>query len=142
MNIVELINQAIKALSLNKMRTGLATLGIVIGIGSVIALISLGQGSQKSVEAQIQSLGSNLLTVVPGSQNTGGVRSAAGSNQTLTLDDAKAIQNSEQITTVQTVSPEFSRRSQVTAGRNNTNTQIIGVSPAYAEVHKVTIAEG
>jgi len=142
MDIIEVISQSIKALTLNKMRTGLATLGIVIGIGSVIALISLGQGSQKSVESQIQSLGSNLLTVIPGSQSTGAVRGAAGSNQTLTLDDAKAVQSSSQVDTIQTISPEYSKRTQVTAGRNNTNTQIIGVWPSYAEVHQVTIDEG
>ncbi len=142
MDLFELIGQAIKSLTLNKMRTGLATLGIVIGIGSVIALISLGQGGQQSVESQIQSLGSNLLTVIPGSQNNGAVRSAAGSNTTLTLDDAKAIQTSPQINTIQMVSPEYSKRGQITAGRNNTNTQVVGVMPAYAEVHKISIDEG
>src|SRR5258708_21132714 len=126
------------------MRTGLATLGIVIGIGSVIALISLGQGSQKQVESQIQSLGANLLTVIPGSQNTGAVRGAAGSNQSLTLDDAKAVQAAigGEITTIKLISPEFSRRTQVTYGRNNTNTQLIGVLPAYMEAHKIDIDEG
>ena len=144
MDIFELIHQSIKALSLNKMRTGLATLGIVIGIGSVIALISLGQGSQKQVESQIQSLGANLLTVIPGSQNTGAVRGAAGSNQSLTLDDAKAVQAAigGEITTIKLISPEFSRRTQVTYSRNNTNTQVIGVVPAYMEVHKIDIDEG
>lgn len=142
MEIFELIGQSIKSLTLNKMRTGLATLGIVIGIGSVIALISLGQGTQKAIESQIQSLGSNLLTVIPGAQNNGAVRTAAGSNTTLTLDDAKSIQSSTQVTDVQAVSPEVSRRAQVTAGRNNTNTQIIGVTPAYSEVHKVEMANG
>lgn len=142
MDIFELIQQSIKALSLNKMRTGLATLGIVIGIGSVIALISLGQGSQKAVESQIQSLGANLLTVIPGSQNNGVVRGAAGSTTTLTLDDALAIQNSSQVNTVKSVSPEYSKRTQLTAGRNNTNTQVIGVYPSYPDVHKVTLDHG
>ena len=71
MDIFELIREAVGTLILNKMRTGLAALGIIIGIGSVIALISLGQGSQKAVENQIQSLGANLLTVIPGGQNSG-----------------------------------------------------------------------
>lgn len=142
MEISELIAEAIGTLTLNKMRTGLATLGIVIGIGSVIALISLGQASQKSIETQIQSLGANLLTISPGSFNSGGVRGAAGGVTTLTLDDAKAIQSSAQITTVKTVSPEFSQRAQVTAGRNNTNTQIAGVVSEYADVRKVSIDTG
>ena len=142
MDFFELITECLGALTLNKMRTGLAVLGIIIGIGSVIALISLGQASQKSIQNQIQSLGANLLTVIPSGQNTGGVRGAAGGGTTLTLEDAKAIEVSPQITTIQGVSPEFSRRTQVTAGRNNTNTQVIGVYPEYANIRKVTVSSG
>src|SRR3990167_5157730 len=127
------LQSAIEALTLNKLRTSLATLGVVIGIGAVIALISLGQSSQKAVEAQIQSLGSNLLTVIPGAQASGGVRQAAGGATTLTFEDAKAILNTPQITTIINVSAEVSRRGQVTAGRNNTNTQVLGITPAYRE---------
>lgn len=141
-NLIEIIIESFRTLTLNKMRTGLAILGIIIGIGSVIALISLGQSSQQSVTNRIESLGANLLTVSPGGQNTGAVRGAIGGGTTLTLEDAKAIQSSPEITTVKNVSPEFSRRTQITAGRNNTNTQIIGVYPAYADVHKVEIASG
>ncbi len=142
MNNTKLIAEAIGTLTINKLRTGLAMLGIVIGIGSVIALVSLGQASQQAIQSQIQSLGSNLLTVQPGSQNTGAVRGAAGGGTTLTLDDAKAIASSSEITTIQNVSPEFSRRSQVTTGSTNTNTQIIGVTPTYAIVHNVSVADG
>jgi len=143
MDIPELIIESVSTLTLNKMRTGLAILGIIIGIGSVIALISLGQGSQKSIESQIESLGSNLLTVMPGGQNAGrGVRGAIGGSTTLTLDDAKALETSTQITTIQNVSPELSRRSQVTAGRNNTNTQITGVTSQYAPIHKISLSSG
>jgi len=142
MDILELIEEAFSTLSKNKMRTGLAILGIVIGIGSVIALISLGQGSQKSVEQQIQSLGSNLLTISPGGQTTGGVRSAGGTTTTLTLADAEAIQNSPEVTQITNVSPEYSSRSQIVAGRNNTNTQLIGVYPSYAEIRKIEVASG
>jgi putative ABC transport system permease protein len=142
MDIKEQIIEAIGTLRNNKMRTSLAILGIVIGIGSVIALISLGQSSQKSVENQIQSLGSNLLTVSPGSQNSGGIREAAGSSTTLTLEDALAIKNSKELQTIQDVSPEFSKRSQVTAGRNNSNTSIIGVYPQYSDIRKISMATG
>lgn len=141
-DILELISESFGTLSLNKMRTGLAILGIIIGIGSVIALISLGQSSQKSIENSIQSLGSNLLTVIPGSQRSGGVQGALGGATTLTLEDALAIAKDPSVTTVAAVSPEFSRRSQVTAGANNTNTQITGVYPEYAQVHKVTMSNG
>lgn len=142
MEYSELIKEAFSTLKTNKLRTGLAVLGIIIGIGSVIALVSLGQASQKSVQNQIQSLGSNLLTVTPGAQRTGNVRSAGGSITSLTYEDAKAIAASTQITTVKNISPELSRRAQVVAGRNNTNTQIMGITPAYAEVRKLNIASG
>ena len=90
-------------LTLNKMRSGLAVLGIIIGIGSVIALISLGQGSQKAVEQQIQSLGSNLLTIMPRGGSSGPVQGAIGGGTTLTLADAEAIKAGQAITTEITV---------------------------------------
>ncbi|OGM26545.1 hypothetical protein A2627_00780 [Candidatus Woesebacteria bacterium RIFCSPHIGHO2_01_FULL_39_28] len=142
MEISEIIMEALNNLTVNKLRTGLATLGIVIGIGSVIALVSLGQATQQTVQSQIQALGSNLLTVRPGAQQTGVVRGAVGGGTTLTLDDAKEIASSSQITTVKNVSPEFSRRAQVTTSGSNTNTQIIGSVPAYAQVHKIEVASG
>ena len=142
MELTEIISEAANTLFTNRLRTALATLGIVIGIGSVIALISLGAGSQKAISDQIQSLGSNLLTISPGSQTSGSVRSATGSNTTLTYDDAKAILTSPKVTTVSEVSPELSRRSQVTTGGANTNTQVIGVEPVYSEVHKITVSSG
>lgn len=138
----EILTESMQTLTLNKLRTGLAMLGIVIGIGSVIALVSLGQASQQAIQSQIQSLGANLLTVQPGSQNAGGVRGAAGGGTTLTLADAKAIETSSAVTTVQKVSPEYTGRAQLVAGKNNTNTQIIGSTPAYADVHNVAVASG
>lgn len=142
MKTKEVIYEGLSTLKLNKVRSGLAVLGIVIGIGSVIALVSLGQATQKSIQNQIQSLGSNLLTIQPGAINTGGVRGMSGGRTTLTLEDAKAIARSSQITTIKTVSPEVSRRMQVTTEENNTNTQIIGVLPEYVSVHKVEIEDG
>lgn len=142
MEFQEIITEALRTLIVNKLRTGLAALGIIIGIGSVIALISLGQSSQKSIESQIQSLGSNILTVSPAGQNSGGVRGAGGGGTTLTNDDATAIQNATSLSSISRVSPEFSQRSQVTAGRNNTNTQITGVEPQYGDIRKVTMARG
>ena len=142
MEYKELIIEAIGTLTLNKLRTGLAVLGIVIGIGSVIALISIGQSSQQSITNSIQSLGSNLLTVSPRGQNQGGIQSAGGSGITLTLEDAKAISTSPEITYIASVSPEYQSRAQVTAGRNNTNTQITGVTPKYADIHKVSLSSG
>lgn len=142
MEYQEIIIEAIGTLRINKLRTGLAVLGIVIGIGSVIALISLGQATQQAVQTQIQSLGANLLTVNPGAQRTGAVRGAGGGNTTLTLEDANAIATTAEITTIQNVSPELSRRTQITTGKSNTNTQVIGVIPLYTDVHKIIIATG
>jgi len=142
MDLLELFFESLGTLTLNKTRTGLAVLGIVIGIGSVIALVSLGQATQQSIQSRIESLGSNLLTIQPGSTNQGGVRGAQGGRTTLTYDDAEAIQTSSSITTVSKISPEFSRRTQVTTGGSNTNTQIIGSTPVYLEVHKVTMSAG
>lgn len=142
MDLKELFLESISALTLNKLRTGLAILGVVIGIGSVITLISLGQSSQRLIEARIQSLGSNLLTVSPGSRTSGGIRGASGGVTTLTYSDAKIIATSPQITTVKNVSAEYSGNAQIVAGRNNTNTRIIGVTPEYSSVRNVTVASG
>ncbi|MFH1295028.1 MAG: ABC transporter permease [bacterium] len=144
MDLVELLEEALASLTQNKMRTALATLGIIIGTGSVIALISLGQASQKAVENQIQSLGSNLLTVTPGSQSSGNVRGGLGSATTLTYNDAKALLAAigTQLPNVKNASAELSRRAQVVAGRNNTNTQIVGAIPSYAEIRKLELAAG
>lgn len=142
MDLINLFLESLTTLTLNKTRTGLAILGIIIGIGSVIALMSLGQSTQKSIQNQIQALGSNLLTITPGSISQGGVRGVSGGGTTLTLEDAEAIETSSQITTIQSVSPELSRRIQLVTGANNTNSQVIGVAPAYADVHKITLESG
>jgi len=142
MKLTELFFESLSTLTLNKTRTILAILGIVIGIGSVIALMSLGQATQKSIQNQIQSLGSNLLTVQPGSSQSNGVRSASGGRTTLILSDAKSISSSTEITTISKVSPEYSSRSQIVATQGNSNSQIVGVTPVYSEVHKISIEEG
>lgn len=141
-DLKETLIESFATLTVNKLRTGLAILGIVIGIGSVIALVSLGQATQAQIQNQIQALGANLLTVIPGSQNSGGVRGAAGGGTTLTLEDANAIKTDSSITTVTNVSPEISTRAQVTTGKNNANVQVIGATAAYASVHKVDMSEG
>lgn len=141
MEFFELIKESFSTLTLNKLRTGLATLGIVIGIGSVIALISLGQAGQKAIESQIEALGSNLLTVIPGAIRPGDIRSAAGTSTTLKFADAKAI-GDKKIPGVKNISAELLRRGQVAAGRSNTSTQIVGVMPAYKEVRDLVLQNG
>jgi putative ABC transport system permease protein len=141
MDFKQLFLESLETLTLNKLRTSLAALGIVIGIGSVIALISLGQATSQQIQNQIQSLGANLLTVSPSAQRAGGVV-GTGSVNTLSNDDAKAIKTSPQVTTIAAVSPELNSRAQIVVGKNNTNTRVIGVQASYPEVHKITIDSG
>ncbi len=142
MNINDLFQETFSAITVNKARSGLTILGIVIGIGSVIAMISIGQGAQGSIEASIQSIGSNLVLVMPGAQRGVGMQVSAGrgSAQSLKQVDADAIQS--QITLAKAVAPEISRRYQITAKGKNTNTQVIGTVAAYPEVRNVQIDTG
>ncbi len=142
MKLTDLFEETSLALFSNRTRSGLTILGIVIGIGSVISMISIGQGAQGSIESRIESLGSNLITVRPGSQRGVGqqVSSGRGSATTLTLEDADAI--AAEITSVKAVAPEVSGRYQVTAKGTNTNTSVDGVTPSYPEVKNIEIAEG
>jgi putative ABC transport system permease protein len=138
----EIISEAVNSLLANKVRTFLAVLGIVIGIASVIVMISLGEASKKSVESQIKSLGANLLTIMPGAVSSGAVRQAAGSSSSLTLDDALAIKKNFSEKYVTDVSPELSRRAQVVYGRSNTNTQVIGVYQSYQTLRNINLSSG
>ncbi len=141
MLITDLFQETYFAISANKARSGLTILGIVIGIGSVIAMISIGQGATDSIESSIQSMGSNLLTVMPGSQRTfSQVAAGRGTAQTLTIEDAEAI--TQKISDVQAVAPELSRRYQTVAKGQNTNTQIVGTVAAYPSVKNIGIALG
>src|SRR5262245_37375207 len=108
MDLTETLRTALESLSANKLRTSLTMLGIVIGVGAVIALMSIGSGAQAAIAANIQSLGANLITVSPGSVNQGGVALGAGSAPTLTLTDATAIADPSQAPDVAAVSPELS----------------------------------
>ncbi|HUO75657.1 MAG TPA: ABC transporter permease [Candidatus Paceibacterota bacterium] len=142
MKITDLLNETHASLTANKARTALTMLGIVIGIGSVIAMISVGQGAQGSIEARINALGSNLLLVEPGATRGVGttVSAGRGSATTLTLEDSDAIAQS--VTNVSAVAPEASRRFQVAARGTNTNTQVTGTVPAYLDVRNVQVADG
>src|SRR5437899_4866966 len=93
MNVIETLQVAWRSIAANKLRSFLTMLGIIIGVAAVVALMGIGQGAQQSITSQITSTGTNLLTIFPGSFNQGGIRSAVGSAQTLTLEDAQAIAN-------------------------------------------------
>lgn len=143
MKLSDLLSQTYSALLVNKARSGLTVLGIIIGIGSVIAMVAIGQGAQGTIESSIQSLGSNLIIVMPGVQggfNRAGVSSGRGSAQSLTLEDSQAIL--EQILETQAVSPELSGRYQVTAKGANTNTQVLGTNSSYTSIRNVQVESG
>ena len=141
MKIQDLFRETISAISANKFRSGLTILGIVIGIGSVIGMISIGQGAKSSIETRIQSMGSNLLTISPGFQRSfSQVSTGRGGAQTLTLKDAKAISN--EVSSVSAVAPELSQRYQIVAKSTNTNAQVDGTVPSYPDVRDVQIDQG
>jgi putative ABC transport system permease protein len=142
MEIQDLFEETYFALSANKVRSSLTMLGIVIGIGSVIAMVAIGSGAQGNIQASIASVGSNLVIVMPGAPRGVGtqVSSGRGNAQTLTQGDADAI--TAQVTAAKAVEPELTKRYQVRTTGTNTNTQVIGTTSAYTEVRNFQIDQG
>ncbi len=140
MLFTELLKMAWRSLAANKLRTFLTMLGVIIGVTSVIALVSVGMGVKKNVVDSISRLGSNMLIVMPGSPNRGGPRGAAGSMTTLTFDDAEAIKN--KIKNISYVSPTVSSSYQVVYGHENWNTTVTGVIPEYVAIQSLEIKSG
>jgi putative ABC transport system permease protein len=142
MNLAMIIRVAFRALVRNKMRAILTMLGIIIGVSAVIAMVSIGQGAQASVQAQIESIGTNLLFVSAGAQNVGGVRSGTGDTgtNTLTVEDLDAIKR--EVPSVAMVTPTVNSRTQLVVGNMNWNTSLQGVSEQYPEVRKWTVQSG
>jgi putative ABC transport system permease protein len=130
---------ALSSLSVNKMRSGLTILGIVIGVAAVIALTSIGRGVEASITAQIEGVGTNLLFISPGRLQEGGAFTAAGSAASLTLADAEAI---AQASSVVGVSPVMQSRAQVVYLSQNTNSELLGVTPSYIWVSNFELADG
>ncbi len=142
MTASDLFQETYSALSANKTRSGLTVLGIVIGIGSVIAMVSIGQGASGQIKSSIEGLGSNLLTVMPGfvQPGRGFVSAGRGSAQSLKNEDIEVLR---QISGVAYLSPEVQRRLQISAPTgNNTNSTVIGVIPEYAQVRNVSASQG
>jgi putative ABC transport system permease protein len=142
MNLLMIIRVAFRALLRNKTRAALTMLGIIIGVSAVIAMVSIGQGAQASVQAQIANIGTNLLFVSAGAQNVGGVRTGAGDSgtNTLTVEDLDAIKR--EVPSVSMVTPTVNARSQLVSGNANWNTSVQGVSEQYPEVRKWMIQSG
>jgi len=131
---------ALGALMVNKMRSALTMLGIIIGVGAVIAMVAVGSGAKRRIADQIASMGSNLLIVLSGSSTSGGLRFGSGTVPTLTVDDAKAILN--EVPSVKYVAPTLGGGAQVVFGNQNWSTIINGTTPEVLEIREWSLAEG
>jgi len=140
MNFLATLRIALNALRVNKMRSALTMLGIVIGVAAVIVMIAVGNGAQAKVEEQIRSLGSNIIIVFSASATYTGARSSAGSLQTITEDDAYAI--AREVDEVETAAPALRGSGQVVAGNANWSTTFYGVTPEYFVAREWNVAEG
>jgi putative ABC transport system permease protein len=136
---MELIRLALSRLGTSRLRSILTMLGVIIGVASVVALVGVGQGATSGITAQIESLGTNLLTVVPGSATSGLTSQGRGSANTLTVDDAAAI---AALPGISAVAPTISAQSLVMAGDKNTTTSIVGTTASYATVRNQAVAQG
>jgi putative ABC transport system permease protein len=139
MKLLELVRLAISRLGTSRARSALTMLGIIIGVASIVALVAVGQGASSGITNRIESLGTNLLTVNAGASFSGGMRQAAGSATTLTLEDAAAV---GALDGVAAVSPELSTSKYVVAGDQNTTTTILGTTQDYPTVRAYQVWQG
>jgi putative ABC transport system permease protein len=140
MSIWELVGVALQGLVANRLRSALTMLGVIFGVGAVIAAVSMTQGAQVATMEQFQSFGTNVLTVRSGQWSRGPVHGGMGSENTLTYEDAKAI--AKECPSVVGVAPEVGTNAQVKVGNANTNTRIVGTGESYPQVRNVQLAEG
>jgi putative ABC transport system permease protein len=142
MKLNDITHETYTALSANMVRSGLTVLGIVIGISSVIAMVSIGTGASNTISSSIEALGSNLIQITPGAQQTRGfgASSGRGGAKTLTNEDAVAIATN--VANVQAVDSQVSGRYQITAKGTNTNTSVTGVTANYPQIRNLEVAEG
>ncbi len=139
-NVPDTLKISLRAIRINKMRSGLTMLGIIIGVGSVIAMLAVGTGASEKIRQQISSIGSNLLLIHPGSTTSGGLRMGMGSQPTLTKDDADAILR--EIPKVQEVAPVLSGVAQVVYGNQNWSTGVYGSTPGIFVVRDLSLVAG
>jgi len=131
---------SLRALRVNKMRSALTMLGIIIGVGAVITMLAVGTGASERIAAQMASIGSNLLIIIPGSSTSGGIRMGSGTLSTLTQDDAEAI--ARECPAVSDVAPMYNGTAQVVYGNQNWSTVIIGTTPGILPVRDWTLVSG
>ena len=140
MNGTNLFKIAFRALANNKLRAFLTMLGIIIGVASVITMLAIGQGSKKSIQAQISEMGSNMIMIHPGADMRGGVRQDPSAMQTLKLTDYEALRNETNF--LAAVSPNVSSSGQLIAGNNNYPSSVSGVGTDYLEIRQLTVENG
>ena len=140
MNFANLFKIAVRALSNNKLRGFLTMLGIIIGVASVITMLAIGQGSKKSIQAEISEMGSNMIMIQPGGDMRGGVRQSAEDMETLKLEDYQNIVDETRY--VSYTSPSVNSSGQVIYGANNAPTTIYGISPDYMDIRRYKVEEG
>ncbi|MEO8485086.1 MAG: ABC transporter permease [Betaproteobacteria bacterium] len=140
MSFLATLRIALAALRVNKLRSALTMLGIIIGVGAVIAMTAIGAGAQARVEDQIRSLGSNLIIVLPGNFTSGGVRMGSGSQMTLSEDDAAVL--TKEVPEIEAAAPQLRGAGQVVFGNSNWSTQILGVTPDYQVARQWEIVSG
>lgn len=140
MNINNLLKIALRALTNNKLRAFLTMLGIIIGVASVITMLAIGQGSKRSIQAQISEMGSNMIMIHPGGEMRGGVRQDPSEMQTLKLENYQTL--SEECTYLSAISPQVSSSSQLIHGANNYPSSVSGVSIDYLKIRQLTVEQG
>ena len=140
MNLANLFKIALKALGNNKFRGFLTMLGIIIGVAAVITMLAIGQGSKKSIQAQISEMGSNMIMIHPGGERRGGVRLSADDMETLKIEDLEDIRSQASFVTY--VSPAVNSSGQAIYGANNTPTTVYGVNRDYLEIRRYRVEEG
>jgi putative ABC transport system permease protein len=136
----KLFKAALRSISRHRMRSLLTMLGMIIGVGSVIAMVSLGSGTQATIEAEINAMGTNMLIISPGSSDMGGIQGGRGSLGSLSVDDVSALDDRAKL--VKNVSPMVVANRQVIAGNNNWPTSVTGVDIDYPEIREWTVASG
>ena len=139
-NLPSTFKISFRALRVNKMRSGLTMLGIIIGVGAVIAMVAVGAGATQQIAAQISSMGSNLLIVLPGATTSGGVRMGAGTQPTLTMADAEAILR--ECPAVEAVAPTHSGTAQIVFSHMNWSTAILGTTPSMLDIREWRLTAG
>ena len=142
MNVLESLRVALRALGANKLRTTLTMLGIIIGVGAVIGLMSVGRGAQATITGSIESMGTNLLFIRPNFTQQGGVRTGLGNAPTLTYEDAQAIADQSRVPSVAQVAPELGSFAQYIVGGQNYNARLTGTTPEYEDVRNFHVASG